>query len=280
VKRHGMITKQSNIFLSLPVEVRHKIYSYLFQTYSGPIWLVLHYQVFRPLYTTATTTQQSDPVFATSLFRCCRALHQDAITFAYRHNSFELRGDLSAFCGLGEKAWAAIRALSLTAGPRKLEQQELQALSVIQRHCTGIEDYEIILQQESMLALLPFLDNIPHAAGQTEHSPCVILDLYLWDRHFSFDPVYRDVAWSESVIEQNLADADDSRGKRRSLLLPGPATTIYLTADVTAGAIQAIDAYLPSRYGPRCTKEQKALPLHGHRAVGGRTRYWYTMTWA
>lgn len=264
-----------NKFLSLPTEVRHKIYGYLFCKDPGPIWLVSHYQLFQPLY--AIPASRSDPIFETQLFRCCKKSYRDAAAFAYMFNRFEVRGDLTAFYSLGQLALTSLRSLSIVQGPWKSGAQEDKTWALIQQHCSGLEHLELVLQQDTLLASIPFLDTLQDGQTQEQQNPSLALDIYIWDRHFSFDPLYRDLAWSKGVIRNSIENAGaNSMARRRVLSLPRRARHIVLTADLTAGAVQALDAYIASLDKKTFTKSTKAPPHHGPRAVGGRsTRFWY-----
>ena len=266
-----------NRFLLLPTEVRHKIYGYLFYKYEGPIWLVSHYQLFQPLY--SVPASQADPIFETQIFRCCRKLYRDAVTFAYGVSKFELRGDLKAFCGLSQLALASIRTVSIVQGPWQSGTQEDKTWALIQQSCSALEHLELVLPQDTFLASVPFFVTFKESQTKRIRKPILALDIYVWDRHFSFDPLHRDLAWSESVIRSSIEnDGANSMARSRVLGLPKHAQRIVFTADVTVGAVQALDHFLASLDTNLLEKSTKELPKHGSRAVGGRsTRYWYDL---
>ncbi len=267
----------NNRLLSLPTEVRHKIYNYLYCKISGPLWLASHYQLFQPLYSVTFPVPRPDPTFETQLFRCCKDLHEDAVSFAYAANKFELRGgDLTVFCGLSQTALSSIRTLIVLQGPWKSAVQEDRTWALIQKCCSGLEHLEVVLQQDNLLASIPFLGSFQDDQTPREQKPLLALDVYVWDRHFSFDPLSRDLAWSEDVIRRSVKKAGaDSMARTRILGLPRQARHIVLTADVTAGAVQALDTYFASLHIKRFIKISKAPPQYGPRAGGRGTRFWY-----
>ncbi|RMZ86221.1 hypothetical protein DV737_g153, partial [Chaetothyriales sp. CBS 132003] len=254
--------------LNLPVEVRHKIYRYLFCTDDGSVWLVSHYKLFQPLY--SVTTPRADPTFEAQLFRCCKALHRDTIAFAYQVNKFELRGDLSAFTGLNPFALSCIRSLSITQVGWKCGQQDSKAWNLILSDCHNLDQFEIVVQQDTLLASVPFLLRFLNQA--TAQISRLALDVSIWDPHFSFDRPYRDLARSESIIKQSAADPDGSSATQNQISrLPWQARAITLTADITAGAVQALDAYFASVATVSVTKKVGERPHFGHREVAGRS---------
>ncbi|RMZ87694.1 hypothetical protein DV736_g5080, partial [Chaetothyriales sp. CBS 134916] len=251
------------ILLKLPVEVRHKIYSYLFSTHDGPVWLIS-----QPLY--SITTTRADPIFEAQLFRCCKALHRDTIAFAYQANKFELRGDLSAFTRLSPFTLSCIRNLSITQVGWKSEHQDGKAWDLILSDCHNLEQFEIVVQQDTLLASVPFLLSFLNQATQVSR---LALDVSIWDPHFSFDRPYRDLAHSENIIKQSATKPDSNSAIQNQISrLPWQTRVITLTADTTAGAVQALDAYFASVATASVTKKVSERPRFGHRAVGGRSK--------
>lgn len=271
----SMDLNHDNAFLNLPIEVRHKVYRHLFCKQAEPVWIVAHYRVFKPLH--MVMVSQPDPIFETPLFRCCKRFHDDAVPFAYGANSFELRGDLSSFCTLNRLALSSIRNLSVTQERWTDSSQEEKTWQLIQQCCGSLEVLEIMINQDTLLSAIPILTVSRSISSSLLDLPKLALDLYVWDRHFQFDPFIRDLARSRDILQRSESREHLEHIIRKRLLrLPDRLQMAVLVADVTEGAVSAIDNHLGSMISLYCSKSSRDPPRFGPRAAGGRSkRFWY-----
>ena len=250
---HTILPKPCISFIDLPPEVRRQIYSYLFcsSSTSSPISLSESpSQGFGSNWLSDESVPEPTPTFTTSVFRLNKAISYDALHFAYSVNSFSLNGDLGPFSSLGTLALASIRHLTMfnnywyisrSSGGQVLQQS-------LERKCTGLDlltlECSSHLVQSSIPRLKAFLDSIP--AGRSR--PKLLLDLYVLDRHFSFDAPERDYQLSLGClrkISQALTAGAEQRGASEAIMrLPRHPKQIDFVSDVGTGFVRALDDFL------------------------------------
>lgn len=274
------LLRKGRTFMDLPAEIRYAIYRYLFCHHGeSPIWLSTKYcalQTFEPV-------EEEEPIFHTAIFRVCRAIHEDSVKFAYGVNNFVLRDSFPAFCRLGSSALAAIRHLTIMHTTWTSENEaEDRAWAVIQRQCTNLKRLEVELHADLLLQSIPHLTLFFHSLARDDQRrppPGLTLDLYVWDKYFSFDPSDRDMYRARNLllgIEEKCSHTPRFVDPQaRVLRLPSAAEDIVLRADVSQSAVQALDNFLKCSWWIPLVKETRVLPITGRRAVGRSKRFCY-----
>ena len=113
-----------------------------------------------------------------------------------------------------------------------------------------------------------------------DNRPTVILDLYVWLRHFTFEPAARDFERSMKLlsgtnpISQHTPRFIDPQERIKKL--PTSPKDIVLSADVSQGSIEALDTFLCSMDHLQIVKSEQPIPSQGRRANGRSVRYCYT----
>jgi hypothetical protein len=218
-----------------------------------------------------------EPTFYVGLFLVNKTISRDALQFAYSANSFQLMPDLSAFCGLGDTALTSIKTLTVFNNCCCSTGHSRRVWELLSEKCMSLE--LLILQPSSHLFLQAiahfkdFVTSIP--AGQK--APRLVLDLYIWDRHFSFDFPDRDYQRTLQHLSGRLEEDryDEFMGPKELVMsMPRHVKQIELVLDVSPGAVRALDAFLQQTSGPKLTKLNGPVPCNGHR-VGRRLRHGY-----
>ena len=260
-----------NRLLDLPTEVRHRIFEYLFCANPVQLWMTSHYKA--PSLGIATTP---DPIFQTQVFRLCTKMYRDAIMFAYSTNEIMIRDDFSAFWNLGAAALASIRHLTVMQVAWRPETKvEDRVWMIIQQHCINIARLHVALPDENLLPVVPYLKLL-------SSSQKLYLDLSVWDRHFTFDPVLREHARAKRLIEEGHSAGSNTPAfctpKQRVMRLPTHAREIILSADLTEGSIRGLDEFLASQDRPFLLKSPASATSHQFQSVPGRShRYLYQL---
>ena len=260
--------------LDLPVEVRNQIYSYLFH-HNEPITL-------QHPYWNGLSIFKADPVFYTSLFRTCKAISNDSIAYAYGKGCFKVRGPSLAFCNLGSKALGFIKDLTICHARWEEETPaETKVWQVMRNHCTGLGRLELELHADLILMSFRYIDLFYAALPPQQHRPCIMLDLYVWQPHYTFgersgEAFKRSLAQLSGTHEASQSTPRFMDPVSRILSLPASPKLIVMVADVTHASIQAIDVFLKSTDAHRMSKKDLPLPTSGSRAQGRLERYSYT----
>jgi hypothetical protein len=267
-------TRQQLGLMSLPTEVRHAIYKYLFCHKGSPVWLGTRYMDLKGM-------EPSEPTFHTQLFRVCKDISLDAISFAYSANEFVLRDSFPSFCGLGKAALGAITSLTVIHSSwTAAHAMEDASWNVIKTDCLRLKSLELDLHSDVLLDAIKYLGDF---FGSLQQNQFLTLDLYVWERHFSFvdnsDHEYtRSLHLLNGIHETSSSTPRFINPQERVMRLPSSARDIVLSADVNSGAIQALDNFLESNKQISLTKERQPLPKVGRRACGRSARYCYVWT--
>ena len=260
-----------NKLLDLPTEVRHRIFEYLFCANPGQLWMTSHYKT--PSLGIVTTPE---PIFQTQVFRLCTKMYRDAIMFAYSANEIMIRDDFSAFWGLGAAALASIRHLTVMQVAWRAETKvEDRVWTIIQQYCINIARLQVALHDETLLPVIPYLKLLPS-------SQKLYLDLSVWDRHFTFDPIMREHARAKRLIDEGHSTGEYTPQfcppRQRVMRLPTNARELILSADLTEGSIRALDEYIASQDRPFLLKSPASATSHQFQSVPGRShRYLYQL---
>ncbi len=264
--------------LDLPVEVRHVIYRHLFCHRPNPISLGPRY-----LEPTFEAPEQPDddasdePTFHVGLFRVNKAISRDALQFAYSGNSFQLMPDLRTFCGLGTTALASIKTLTVFNNCCSSSGHSRLVWKLLTEECTSLE--LLILQPSSHLFLraIPYFKDFVTSISHDQIPPRLVVHLYIWDRHFSFDLPDRDYHRTLQDLSGRLKDDlyDDFMSPKELVMsMPRHVKQIELVLDVSPGAVRALDAFLQQSPDLHLTKLSGPVPYDGHR-VGRQIRHCY-----
>ena len=154
------------------------------------VWLLSKYlaQGFEP----------SDPVSHTGLYRVCKSISCEALTFAYSANSIVLCDSYSALCRLGSQALASIGDLTVMHDAWTAEnEQEGRAWEKMMAKSVGSKCLRLDLHADMLLEAVLYLSQFFTSWKPDEHRPTFCLELYVWERHFAYDPV--DCEFSRSL---------------------------------------------------------------------------------
>src|SRR5207247_1901006 len=128
----------------------------------------------------------------------------DAIAYAYGANDFVLRDSYPAFCNLGPHALASIRDLTVIHNAWTAENDnENRAWQIMKTECTGLKCLELDLHADMLLEVVAYLPLFFASLHPNDNDPTVILDLYVWERHFAFDSTERDCYRSLDLLQGN-----------------------------------------------------------------------------
>ena len=268
-------TRRTPNLLDLPVEIRHCIYSYLF-LHRDPIWMGTRYIGLR-------FGEANDPVFCTTFFRVSKKAHLDAISYAYGSNQIVLKDTFEAFTSLSSTALASIENLTVVHTSWTEENaSEGRAWTCLKAKCSGLKILEVELHSDLLLQSVRHLADFFALIPSNEHRPGMVLDIYVWARHFDFDGGTRDYSRSLQMLRgghrktpstPTLADP-----RTRVLRLPSKARSIVLCADMNAATLQALDAFLDDHDEIPLVKTTEHLPTTGRRAIGRTDHFCYTWT--
>ncbi len=207
-----------------------------------------------------------EPTFHTALFRVCKAISTDALRFAYGANSFQLPADLTSFCHLGLTALASIRTLTVYNNCWLVGRESSTVWEILNYKCSALE---LLVVQPSTHLLW---QAIPHmkeyvASFDNAHDPSsrpkLVFELYIFDRHFSFDLPERE--YRRAL--QELKGVSGSTSTRQGFMTVGQI-------DVSAGGIRALEEVLQGSSDLPLVKVKLPSPGNSYR-LGSRARVCY-----
>lgn len=269
------LTRKTPNLLDLPVEIRHCIYSYLF-LHCNPIWIGTRYIGLR-------FGDAYDPVFCTPFFRVSKKAHLDGISYAYGANQIVLKDTFEAFTSLSSAALASIENLTLIHSSWTQENApEDKAWECLKRKCIGLKHMEVDLHSDLLLQSVRFLSDFFASLPSNYGRPSLLLDLYVWARHFDFDGGTKDYSRSLVLLKGGHKKTPSTPNfvspRTRVLRLPSKAKAIVLTADMNEATVQALDAFLAEHDEIPLVKTSENLPTIGRRSIGRTERFCYTWT--
>ncbi|OAL25999.1 hypothetical protein AYO20_10268 [Fonsecaea nubica] len=236
--------------LDLPTEVRHQIYAYLFCHKPNPITLGFH-----DFYTKWATWPLSDearetphePTFHTALFRVNKAISRDALQFAYGANSFRFDKDIQTFCHLGAIALASIKTLRVYRNAWLNSSYATSFWRTLDRHCPGLELIVIEAASHILLAAIPYLKDFMASIPHGQAKPRLVLDLNVWDRHFSFDFPDGDYQTALQDLRRTMVESDWKESLDPYIYvmrMPRHVKEIRFALDLGPGAFRALEEVL------------------------------------
>ncbi|KIW10219.1 hypothetical protein PV08_11180 [Exophiala spinifera] len=232
--------------LDLPLEVRHQVYKHLFCHRALPI--PLGPGSLAPLQL-QDKEDLAEPIFQTSIFRVNKALGTDALRFAYSANSFQLPADLSVFCRLGAVALASIWVLTVHNNCCLDGEESTRVWDIINHKCSGLELLIVQPSTHLLWQAIPHLKEYVASFGtDTSSRPRLVFDLYVFDRHFSFDTPERE--YRRALQELKGTVVTDYRWggpvnvREIVSFLPKHVKQINFVLDVNTGGVCALDEVL------------------------------------
>lgn len=270
--------RQPATLTDLPTEVRHQIYTYLFCCSTGPISLSC-----RPHDPKASSWLGDDgppeATFCTSLFRLNKAISIDALQFAYSANSFSLNGNLNRLRSLGSIALASIKRLTLFNNFWEISPEVLDQLrQLLESRCTGLEVFTLETSAHFVVRSIPYMKDFLDDISQGTPRPKLVLDLYVLDRHFSFDAPEKDYRLSLLSLHKrpvHLGLVDPRPAAESVKQLPKRAKQITIVSDVGTGFVRALDEFLLEFPEHRFVKTQSPPDSLDVLRPGRSTRIWY-----
>ena len=261
--------------LDLPVEIRHKIYSHLF-LHAYPIAI-------GTTYTGLQYAGENDPIFCTPLFRVSKKVHLDTISYAYGKNQLILKDTFKAFTSLSSIALAAIEHLTIVHSSWTAEHEsESQAWDCLKAKCSGLRYLEVELHSDLLLQAVQHLHLLFASIPQGGSRPALVLELYVWARHFDFDGGNRDYSRSLQMLRGGHKKTPSTpyfvEPKARVQRLPKSARNIVLSTDLNAATVQALDDFLDDRDDILLVKTTEPMSKTGRRSIGRTDRFCYTWT--
>lgn len=259
--------------LDLPVEIRHGIYSNLF-LHQNPIPIGTRYIGLR-------FGEAYDPVFCTPFFRVSKKAYLDAISYAYGANQLVLKDTFKAFTSLSPIALAAIEHLTVVHSSWTAEHEsEGQAWDCLKANCSGLRYLEVELHSDLLLQSVRHLKELFASILPNEHQPSLVLDLYVWARHFDFDGGTRDYSRSLQMLRGGHKKTPSTPNfvapKTRVQRFPRTAKSIVLSADLNAATVQALDDFLDDNDEIPLVKTTEPMSKTGRRSIGRTNRFCYT----
>ena len=262
----------------LPTEVRHQIYSYLFSCSTGSISLSCTPHDSR-MFNWINDAGPPEAPFCTSLFRLNKAISNDALQFAYSANSFSLNGNLSRLQSLGVIALASIKRLTLFNNFWAISQEVLvQLRQLLDSRCTSLEVFTLETSAHFVVQSLPYLQDFLDEIPKESPRPKLVLDLYVLDRHFSFDAPEKDYRLSLLCLHKksvHLGLVDPFPAAESVKQLPRRTKQITIVSDVGTGFIRALDEFLLEFPEHRFVKTQNPPSSLDVLRPGRSTRIWY-----
>ncbi|KAK5458071.1 hypothetical protein LTS15_004150 [Exophiala xenobiotica] len=270
--------RKSISLLDLPPEVRHQIYKHLFCNRAWPI--PLGSGTLAPLQL-QEKNDLLEPIFHTALFRVSKAISTDALRFAYGANSFQLPADLTSFCQLGLTALASIRTLTVYNNCWLVGRESSTAWEILNYKCSALE---LLVVQPSTHLLWQAIPRLKEYVASFDNAhdlssrPKLVFDLYIFDRHFSFDLPERE--YRRAL--QELKGVPGSNSTRQGFmpvdqmvsLLPKHVKRIDFVLDVSAGGIRALEEVLQESSDLPLVKVKLPSPDNSYR-LGSRARLCY-----
>ncbi|KAL6245186.1 hypothetical protein RBB50_007961 [Rhinocladiella similis] len=253
--------------LDLPLEVRRQIYKDLFCHRAWPI--PLGPGTLAPLQL-QDKDDLAEPIFQTAVFRVNKAIGTDALRFAYSANNFQLPADLSVFCHLGAIALASIRTLTVHNNCWLVGEETRRVWDIINHKCSRLELLIVQPSTHLLWQVIPHLKEYVASFGKdTLFRPKLAFDLYVFDRHFSFDLPEREY---RRALQELKGAVDSDYGWRgfvsvREIVsfLPKHVNQIDFVLDVSAGGIRALDEALRDSADLPLVKMAQPSPGKGYR---------------
>lgn len=265
----------------LPVEVRHQIYKHLFCHEPSPISFAPKQHAMLAMSPTVEDSSPSPPIFYTSIFRVNKAISRDALQFAYSANSFLLSNhmDVTRLCSLGETALASMKSVCVFNIGFVAAELPRRMWYILKTRCPNLELLVLNPSGFILAQVIPYLkDFLCRKAVQTSR-PEVLLDLYILDRHFSFDLPDRDYRQAlKTLTSRPGPDAREEilQPKQVVLNMPKQVKHIHLVADVSPGLVRALDETLENDPTLRFVRTSPSLfPANATRQHVGRQRVCY-----
>ncbi|KIW96703.1 uncharacterized protein Z519_02094 [Cladophialophora bantiana CBS 173.52] len=235
--------------LDLPVEVRHQIYAHLFCHKPSPI--TLGYQDFFTKWAIWSPSDEKgmphEPTFYTELFRVNKAISRDTLEFAYGANSFRFDKDIQTFCNLGSIALASIKTLRVYKNAWLNSSYATIFWRTLHQRCPSLHLLIIEAASHVLLAAIPYLKDFMASVPRGQPKPKLVLDLNVWDRHFSFDFPDREYQTALQDLRQNLLDDDWKEFLNPYIYvmrMPRHAKEIHFVLDLGPGAFRALEEVL------------------------------------
>ncbi|KEF61911.1 uncharacterized protein A1O9_03483 [Exophiala aquamarina CBS 119918] len=278
MKTNQVLSSEALSLIDLPIEVRHEIYKHLFCHEPSP----LSFASVRNATTLAVGSVDEDvtpPIFYTSIFRVNKAISRDALQFAYSANSFTLTSDMTRFCSLGDIALTSMKSVRLYNNGFRPREDSRQMWHTLSHRCPNLEQLVLEPSGYILVQVIPYLKDFLRTGPEEESRPEVLVDLYLLDRHFSFDFPDRDYRQALQALKKRVApDAWDGFLKPKQVImnLPKHVKQVHLIADVSPGVVRALDEVLKDDSTLRLVRMTETLfPTAGSQRVGRQTRFCY-----
>ena len=263
----------------LPVEVRHEIYKHLFCHEPGPLSLASARNE-TTLLVGPADEEPSPPTFYTSIFLVNKALSRDALQFAYSANSFTLTGDMTRFCSLGNIALNSMKSVRLYNNAFRPRDDARQMWHTLSHRCPNLELLVLEPSGHILVQAIPYLKDFLQTTAQDESQPDVLVDLYVLDRHFSFDLPDRDYRQALQALKKRVGpDSWDGFMKPKQVImnLPKHVKQVHLIADVSPGVVRALDEVLEDDSKLRLVRMcESRFPATANQRVGRKTRFCYS----
>ncbi|KIX10331.1 uncharacterized protein Z518_01413 [Rhinocladiella mackenziei CBS 650.93] len=263
--------------LDLPPEVRHKIYRYLFCHKPLPITLGSGDRI-PQINETWLDVDETEPTFYTEIFRVNKAISCDALQFAYSANSFRLFTDLHSFCRLGATALASIRTLAIFNNCWKPGGHISVIWDTFNQRCPSLEYLIVQPSSHILLQAIPHLKDFFASIPQNEPRPRLVLDIHVWDRHFSFDIPDRE---HKKALEElhGTWGAAGWRGfadpEEIVMRMPRHVKQIDFVLEMGPGAVQALNEFLHESPNVFFVETDEQLSYSGHQREGRRAHHCY-----
>jgi hypothetical protein len=260
-------------FLTLPIEIRHRIYRQLFCNHSGPLQLTRRRSP-------VSSFGRTEISFQTSLFCVNKQLYKDAATFAYGNNVFHIRDDFDILRLLGPVVRSSLRDLTIVPTMWGEETWAEIEMWEILGDCSSLDRVRIWMHTERLFPAIHHLRELQERCDSLQNPPAVALDLGVWEKHLTFDldgPDYqrsRDLLWRG---EGDISSAPPTRLTPREQLqrLPLHGGSITITSDVSPASARALDDHLTLVEPPFLVKS--TLPTAGPGYHGRSERLCYQL---
>ncbi|KIW26727.1 uncharacterized protein PV07_06538 [Cladophialophora immunda] len=266
--------------LDLPAEVRHQIYAHLFCHKPSPITLGFHdfFTKWAATWSPFEGEQEAphEPTFHTALFRVNKAISRDALQFAYGANSFRSDKDIQTFCALGPVALASIKTLRVYRNAWLNSSYATSFWRTLDQRCPGLELLVVEAASHILLAAIPYLNDFMASIPRGQRKPKLVLDLNVWDRHFSFDFPDRDYQSALQDLRRNMLESDWKEFLDPYIYvmrMPRHVQEIRFALDLGPGALRALEEVL-RQSTDLCFVEadQASSSTGGHLAGRGKYR--------
>ncbi|KIW71506.1 hypothetical protein PV04_03663, partial [Phialophora macrospora] len=260
--------------LDLPPEVRHEIYRQLFCHKPSPITLGIQ-DFFTRWASFSPFDESQEPTFYTALFRVNKAISRDALQYAYSSNSFRFDKDIETFSTLGPIALASIKTLRVYKNAWLNSSYATAFWRTINQSCSGLECLTVEAASHVLLSAIPYLKDFMASIPARQAKPRLILDLAVFDRHFSFDFPDREYQSARQDLQENMGDRKgDSPPTHYTYVmrLPRHVKEIRFVLDTGPGAFLALDETLGEAADLFFVKSDDIAPV-ARDVFGGRGKY-------